>query len=157
VKLLVIYGSAPDVQSAWPWTASTTDAAVRHLGSLDLAEQIEQADFVALSVACGMLPKAWARVEALLKARDVPMIAFERLDPNLMRSIRLGGTCVATLTDEGRVELQCRAQKSAFQRISMAVAENGGYRRESPPVGGAGEGSEGSEGDRVTRFVFQAK
>jgi hypothetical protein len=154
VKLLVIYGSAPEVQSAWPWVGSAPEGSVRHLGSVDLAEQIEQADFVALSVACGMLPKPWARVEKLLVARNVPMIAFERLDLKLLRSIRLGGTCVATVTDEGGVALQCRAQQSAFQRISMAVAEKGGYRRESPLVGGAGEGS---EGDRVTRFVFQAK
>jgi hypothetical protein len=154
VKLLVICGSAPDVRLAWPWTASAPDAAVRHLGSVDLAEQIEQADFVALSVACGMLPKPWAKVEALLTTRNVPMIAFERLDRKLMRAIRSGGTCVATLTDEGRVELQCRAQQSAFQRISMAVAEEGGHRVERPPAGAA-EG--GIEGGRVTRFVFQTK
>lgn len=154
MKLLVIYGSAFDMRSAWPWTASAPDAAVRHLGSLDLAEQIEQTDFVALSVACGLQPSPWAKVEALLKTRNVPMIAFERLDLELMRSIRSGGTCVATSTDKGCVELQCRAQQSAFQRISMAVAEEGGYRRESPPAGGA-EGA--IEGDRVTRFVFQAE
>lgn len=154
MKLLVIYGSAPEIQSTWPWVDSAPGGSVRHLGSFDLAEQIEQADFVALSVACGMLPKPWAKVEALLKARNLPMIAFERLDPKLMRSMRLGGTCVATLTDKGEVELQCQVQQSAFQRISMVVAEEGGYRRNAPPVGGAGNGG---EGDRVTRFVFQAK
>ncbi len=154
MKLLVIYGSAPEIQSAWPWASSAPGGSVRHLGSVDLAEQIEQADFIALSVACGMLTKPWARVEALLKARNVPMIAFERLDLKRMRSIRHGGTCVATLGAEGRVELQCRAQQSAFQRISMALAAEGGYRREMPAAGGAGESS---EGDRVTRFVFQAK
>lgn len=127
---------------------------MRHLGSADLAERIEQADFVALSVACGMLRKPWARVGKLLVARNVPMIAFERLDAKLMRSIGLGGTCVATLTDEGGVELQCRAQQSAFQRISMAVADEGGCHRDSPPANSA---DDGRDNDHVTRFVFQGK
>ena len=154
MKLLVIYGSAPDEQSAWPWSSSAPNVSMRHLRSADLAERIEQADFVALSVACGMFRKPWARVEKLLAARNVPMIAFERLDAKLMGSIRLGGTCVATLTDEGHVELQCRAQQSAFQRTAMAVADEGGYRRDSPPASSADDGCENA---RVTRFVFQGK
>ena len=101
-----------------------------------------------------MLRKPWAVVEKLLAERNVPMIAFERLDAKLMRAIRLGGTCVATLTDEGRVELQCQAQQSAFQRISMAVAAEGGSRGNSLPANSADDGI-GS--DRVTRFVFQGK
>ena len=154
MKLLVIYDSAPDAQSAWPWSSSAPNVSMRHVGSADLAERIEQADFVALSVTCGMLRKPWARVGKLLATRNVPMIGFERLDAKLMGSIRPGGTCVATLTDEGRVELQCRAQQSAFQRFSMAVADEGGYRRESPPANSA---DDGSDHEHVTRFVFQGK
>lgn len=154
MKLLVIYGSAPEEQFAWPWSSSALRVSIRHLQSADLAERIEQADFVALSVSCGMLRKPWAVVEKLLAERNVPMIAFERLDAKLMRAIRLGGTCVATLTDEGRVELQCRAQQSAFQRISTAVAAEGGYRGASLPANSA---DDGSKSDRVTRFVFQGK
>jgi hypothetical protein len=126
---------------------------MRHLRSADLAERIEQSDFIALSVACCRLRRPWARVEKLLTARNVPMIAFEQLDTELVRSFRLGGACVATLTDEGCVELQCQAQQSAFQRISMAAAEAGG-RRDSPPARSAHNDEEDA---RVTRFVFQGK
>lgn len=144
--MLVIHGVMHDGESAWPWPSPAGSVSIRHLRSADLPQRIAEADFIALAASCGLLREAWAVAEKLLAARQVPMLAFERIDAQRLASIRSTGTCVATLAGNGSIELQCQAQQSAFQRIAMTMSRDGGSH--SVAAG---------DGERVTRFILQGK
>ena len=141
MNLLVIHDAEPGDGAGWPWAAPGR-VSVRHLRSADLAARIAEADCIAVAVSCGLQAEHWTAVEQLLRRHTVPMLAFEPVAATQLAALRLGSTCTATLDRHGSVELHCRGQHSAFQRIVMA-------RDSNPDLP--------HDGSRTTRFVFQGK
>jgi hypothetical protein len=146
LNILVIHGCAPPEDAAWPWSTAQGNVSIRQLGCADLPERIAEADFVAVAVSCGTQLELWAAAETLLAARKLPMMAFEPMRAQALCAIRLGGACIATPTHNGGIELQCRAQQLAFQRIAMSMRDEGKGPSETPVD---------DKGERTTRFIFQ--